>query len=142
METKFPHLFAINIDELQNVKIDKKHIWGYEVWLVNDKELDIGTKLLVIYPGFVSSIHKHETKHEYFQVLSGELKLHIWHRHDKSEPHEDDHEIYTLESGKQHFVPKQTYHRFETGTKQFVLLLEMSTFEDEKTHKSEKAREL
>ena len=86
-------------------------------------------------PGFLSSLHKHETKSEYFQVISGELKLHIMYE-DLS------HQTFNLESGKQHFVPANTEHRFETGTKQFVLLLEMSTFEDEKTHKSEPAREL
>lgn len=136
MDTKFPHIFAINIDELEAVRTDEGHIWGYEKWLVNDEKLDIGCKLLIIFPGFISSLHQHETKHEYFQVLSGELKLHLWDNKCNS------YQVRNLEAGKQHFIPANTEHRFETGTKQFVLLLEVSTFEDEKTHKSEKAREL
>ena len=135
MNTKFPHIFAINIDELEAVKTDEGHIWGYEKWLVNDVTLNIGCKLLIIFPGFISSLHKHETKSEYFQILSGELKLRIMYD-------DENYQTFNLESGKQHFVPANTYHRFETGTKQFVLLLEMSTFEDEDTHKSEPAREL
>ena len=127
-ETKFPRIFAVNIDELTAVRKDHDHIWGDETWLVNNKELDLGCKLLTIFPGFISSKHKHATKSEYFIVLSGELILHEW---DEAEVH---HEV-SLEQGQRYFIPKDTYHRFETGTKQFVLLLEVSTFEDEQTEK-------
>lgn len=129
-QIKFPHIFPINIDVLEAIKTDEGHIWGYEVWLVNDKKLDLGCKLLIIFPGFLSSKHKHATKSEYFQVLSGKLDLHIWEYDDI-----EDCQTYELEAGKQYFVPANTYHRFETGTKQFVLLLEVSTFEDEQTEK-------
>ncbi len=127
-DTKFPRIFAIDIDNLETVRRDHKHIWGDEAWLVNDEELDLGCKLLTIFPGFISSKHKHETKSEYFIVLSGELTLHEWN--DMGFHHE-----VKLKQGGRYFIPKNTKHRFETGTKQFVLLLEVSTFEDEQTEK-------
>ncbi len=127
-ETKFPRNFAVNIDNLAAVRKDHDHIWGDETWLVNDKKLDIGCKFLTIFPGFLSSKHKHITKSEYFIVLSGELILHEWN------PGGRHHEV-KLEQGQRYFIPKGIAHRFETGTKQFVLLLEVSTFEDEQTEK-------
>jgi mannose-6-phosphate isomerase-like protein (cupin superfamily) len=133
---EFPHLFLININKLQYIKKDKEHKWGYEVWLVNDKKLGICCKLLVIYPGWMSSIHEHANKNEYFQMLSGALKLYIWDGDDGG------YKVIELEVGKQYFVPANTDHRFVSDTEEPVLLLEMSTFEDEQTHKTEKAREL
>lgn len=141
-EIKFPDMFAINIDNLEAVKRDDCHIWGYEVWLVNDYALDLAAKFLIIFPGFLSSQHAHKPfvgmedlcrsggKDEYFIVLDGELKLHVW-------PCGLDYdvEIVELTQGQRYFIPKGTYHRFETGSKDFVLLLEVSTYEDEQTDK-------
>lgn len=134
--TPFPHIFAINLDEMDCVKTDEGHIWGYEIWLVNNEDLNLGCKLLVVFPGFISSEHGHQTKCEYFQVLSGELKLHIWSEVSKM------FFRYDLDAGSQHFIPAGVIHKFETGTKQFVLLLEVSTYEDEKTHKRAKSKKV
>lgn len=130
-ETKFPKLFAIDIDKMEAVRTDDDHKWGWEKWLVNDAELGLCCKLLIIYPGWRSSKHVHETKAEYFQVLSGELKLVVYQQED----HQVVDKIIHMEAGSQHFIPENTYHSFETNTKQFVLLLEVSTFEDEQTEK-------
>lgn len=140
MQTKFPHIFAINIDELQAVKRDGGHKWGYEVWLVNDDKHDTCCKLLIIYPGWLSSKHKHITKWEHFQVLSGELNLHIWDIDDVDS--QEPECIIKMESGAQHYIPFNTYHRFETATKQFVLLLEVSGYENEETVKAEPSKEI
>jgi len=134
---KFPHIFPVNIDDLEAVKTDEGHIWGYEKWLVNDKERNVCCKLLIIFPGFLSSKHAHETKWEYFQVLAGQLDLHVWH-YDNVE----DCQTFELDGGMQYFIPENVYHRFETGTREFVLLLEVSAYEDEKTDKMEKSEKL
>jgi|6_EtaG_2_1085325.scaffolds.fasta_scaffold00831_10 mannose-6-phosphate isomerase-like protein (cupin superfamily) len=134
-EIKFPRIFAIDIDNLETEKRDHDHIWGDEAWLVNDRKLNIGCKFLTIFPGFTSSKHKHLTKSEYFIVLAGELKLREWN------PGGHHHEV-VLEQGRRYFIPKNIYHRFETGSKQFVLLLEVSTFEDEQTEKELKSERL
>lgn len=134
-DTRFPRIFAIDIDQLEAVKRDHNHIWGDETWLVNDEELNLGCKFLTIFPGFLSSKHQHLTKSEHFIVLSGELKLYEWNGAGVQSE-------VMLEEGQHHFIPKETWHRFETGSKQFVLLLEVSTFEDEQTEKELKSEKL
>ena len=137
-QIKFPHIFAVNIDELDSVRTDEGHIWGYEKWLVNDKELDLCCKHLVIFPCFRSSKHNHDTKSEYFQILSGELRLTLFKRGDMTTVDR----VIEMSAGQQVLIPKRQYHYFETATRQFVLLLEVSTFEDEKTNKAKPAQEL
>lgn len=137
-QIEFPKLFAVDVDKMESVRTDEGHIWGWEKWLVNDVELNVCCKFLIIYPGFCSSKHSHKTKAEYFQILSGKLKLVVFKQ---SDPEIIDRIIH-MESGKQYFIPANTYHRFETETREFVLLLEVSTFEDENTDKLEKAKEL
>ena len=114
------------------------HIWGYEKWLVNDSELDLCCKLLVIFPGFRSSKHNHDTKSEYFQVLSGELRLSLFRKGDRTTIDK----VLDMEAGQQTLIPAGQYHCFETATRQFVLLLEVSTFEDEKTNKAKPSEAL
>jgi mannose-6-phosphate isomerase-like protein (cupin superfamily) len=133
----FPHIFPINIDQLEAVKRDDGHIWGYEVWLVNDEQRNVGCKLLIIFPGFVSSKHGHETKWEYFIILAGSLKLQIWH----DDPGGEYQEV-VMEAGSQRLIEQGRAHRFETGTREFVLLLEVSSYEDEQTFKLEPSRRL
>ena len=141
-QVKFPKLFAIDVDKLDAVKIDVQHKWGWEIWLVNSKEMNVCCKLLIIYPGWVSSLHGHETKAEYFIILSGELKLYVYPRMEDVYPDAPGGlpEILELDEGQQHFIPEKTYHKFATGTKQFVLLLEISSYEDELTTKLEASR--
>jgi len=135
---KFPHIFALNIDDLEAVHTDEGHIWGYEKWLVNDRELGLCCKLLVIFPGFRSSKHNHDTKSEYFQVLSGELRL---TKFEMDIPDVVD-EVLDMQAGQQTLIPAGQYHHFETATRQFVLLLEVSTFEDELTNKAKPSEAL
>lgn len=156
---KFPHIFPINIDLLDAVRTDDGHIWGYEKWLVNDPKLDIGCKLLIIFPGFGSSIHGHVTKCEYFHILAGDLTLSVWQnsiQHVLDELHCSadgikeklamldtgdieallgEQVVVALDTGQKHFIERGVFHGFKTGTREFTLLLEVSTFEDEKTVK-------
>ncbi len=136
-QIKFPHIFPVNIDAMDAVRTDEGHIWGYEKWLVNDKDHDVCTKLLIIFPGFLSSKHAHETKWEYFIIMAGELTLHEW----KYGPDEES-TTKKLECGQRHYIPEGRYHRFETGTREFVLLLEVSGYENEATDKKDKAKAL
>ena len=141
-QVKFPKLFAVDVDKLEAVRIDARHQWGWEIWLVNSKEMNVCCKLLIIYPGWMSSLHGHETKSEYFIILSGELKLYVYPR--MAEVYPDAPfgfpEVMELDAGQQYFIPEKTYHKFATGTKQFVLLLEVSSYEDELTTKLEASR--
>lgn len=134
---KFPKIFAIDVDALEAVKIDKAHLWGWELWLINSKELNICCKLLIIFPGFESSLHGHETKAEFFVILAGELQLTIYPRMADVYPDAPGglSETINLEAGQQTFIQEKTYHSFATGTRQFTLLLEISTYEDELTTK-------
>ena len=133
---RFPRIFAVNVDALETVRKDENHIWGAEDWILNDAKHGVCTKFLTIFPGFQSSKHNHETKWEYFIVLSGKLELDIW----------DDPDVFrqyrTLSTGQRHFIPAGQYHRFRTNTREFVLLLEVSGFENELTNKAEPSRQL
>jgi quercetin dioxygenase-like cupin family protein len=56
-------------------KVEKQ--WGYEIWLVNNKEEDYCGKILYIKEGCGTSMHFHANKHESFYVLKGELQIDI-----------------------------------------------------------------
>jgi rfaE bifunctional protein kinase chain/domain len=47
--------------------------WGYEVWLVNEQGICL--KILVMYPGYICSNHKHFEKFEVFFVLDGPIEI-------------------------------------------------------------------
>ncbi len=136
-QIKFPRIFAVNIDALETVRHDENHLWGTEDWILNSAAFNVCAKALTIYPGFQSSKHNHDTKHEWFIVLSGELELQIWDEGKDVLP-----KYRILEAGQKHFIPAGQYHRFKTNTRQFVLLLEVSGFEDELTNKEEPSKKL
>ena len=54
-----------------------KKDWGYELWLVNNKEEDYCGKILCINEGCKGSMHFHANKHETFYILEGKLKIEI-----------------------------------------------------------------
>jgi mannose-6-phosphate isomerase len=49
--------------------------WGSELWLANNKDHNYCGKILIINPGFSSSLHFHANKHETFYILEGELEV-------------------------------------------------------------------
>ena len=46
-----------------------KKDWGYELWLVNNKEENYCGKILYINEGCAGSMHFHANKHETFYIL-------------------------------------------------------------------------
>jgi D-beta-D-heptose 7-phosphate kinase/D-beta-D-heptose 1-phosphate adenosyltransferase len=47
--------------------------WGYEVWIVNEQGICL--KILVLYPGYICSDHKHFKKFEAFLILDGPIEI-------------------------------------------------------------------
>lgn len=50
-----------------------KKLWGWEEWIVNEKEYC--AKWLIFKKGYQSSLHYHKKKKETFMVVDGELEL-------------------------------------------------------------------
>src|SRR4051812_42923151 len=51
--------------------------WGYEKWLVNDKDKNYCGKILFIAAGKSLSYHYHKEKSEHFHFLSGYGKIYL-----------------------------------------------------------------
>jgi quercetin dioxygenase-like cupin family protein len=47
--------------------------WGWEDWLYNDEELDLGMKILFVKGGRACSMHRHSIKEEVIYCESGQL---------------------------------------------------------------------
>ena len=148
---RFPRIFAVNVDNMKTVQDDPySHVWGSEDWLLNDIEHGVCGKFLTIFPGFQSSKHAHgnkgedDGKWEYFFIMSGELTLYVWDKDMDTYPGEPKTpvRIIELKGGDRYYIPEYTYHKFQTGTREFVLLLEVSGYENDKTHKLEPSRQL
>jgi len=56
-------------------KVNKQ--WGYEIWLINNKEENYCGKILYINEGCSTSMHFHANKHESFYILKGKLQIDI-----------------------------------------------------------------
>lgn len=123
-------IFEINLDDLKTVHDDPDHKWGSEYWLENNKRHNYSAKLLQVNPGYRSSIHFHKTKSETFYVLAGEVRVEFnWQSEGiKKEPF-----ATILGVGDSWCIDSGTIHRFQALGRS--LILEVATFEDEKTVK-------
>lgn len=147
---EFPRIFAVNVDAIDAVKRAHNHKWGDETWVENDEVHGVCCKFLTIFPGFKSSMHAHgnrdedDGKWEHFIILSGELVLYVWEQDMETYPKRprSPMKIIKLQTGDKYYIPEYTYHKFETGTREFVLLLEISGYENDKTHKLEASRQI
>jgi len=103
-------------------RVDKT--WGHEVWLVNNKDLNLCAKLLVFNPRAYCSYHYHKLKCEYFYVLHGQASiLHSYSNDEHSA------ERSTLAQGeKPMYIPAGYRHRICNDGNEEMMLLEISTY--------------
>lgn len=76
---------------------------------------DCKVKRLVVKPGQVLSLQRHERRSEHWTVLSGSAKVRLGERE------------FTLEAGESTFVPARTLHRLENAGEEDVHLIEVQT---------------
>ena len=76
---------------------------------------DCKVKRLVVKPGQVLSLQRHERRSEHWTVLSGAAKVRLGERE------------FTLRAGESTFVPARTLHRLENAGEEDVHLIEVQT---------------
>jgi len=111
-------------------KVDKE--WGYELWLVNNKNEDYCGKILFIEGGKSTSMHYHSEKHETFHVIEGLLRVDMLR--DKDEP---SHQPFTMtcKEGESMEMEREQPHKLRAD-KEDVTLIEISKFhKDEDSHR-------
>lgn len=112
-------------NELEALKQKPKYVekeWGHELWLFNDEELNICSKILFIKKGSKFSMHMHYSKSENFFVQSGKCILRI-HKMQQSSPQT----VQTvLDKGESFFVDRLTAHQLEAL--EDTTIIETSTF--------------
>lgn len=112
------------VKDLEGKKIVKK-LWGAEYWLVNTELYCL--KILVINPGFQSSLHYHKKKDETFFVEKGEVLLECG---DSTEQ---------LLPGMRKRIKPGVRHRF-SSVKDISVIMEVSTtHEDEDVFRIEES---
>jgi histidinol phosphatase-like enzyme/mannose-6-phosphate isomerase-like protein (cupin superfamily) len=107
-------------------------IWGDEYWIVNDKLYC--SKILILRPNHISSLHYHIKKCETFTVLAG--IVHIEHNNKMTLTNEA--MIYI--KGESVLIPSGINHRF-MAIKSPAVILETSTYhKDEDTYRLEESK--
>lgn len=115
----------INDMNLGMLKLTPKRVekdWGYELWLANDEDLNICTKILFVQKLKKFSMHFHDKKREYFYVHSGNCFLRIL---DTSLNNPDVASI-RLVAGDSFFIDRLVPHQIEAI--QDTEIIETSTF--------------
>lgn len=112
------------------ISIQTKHpemvmkTWGYERWIVNNEELNLCVKELVLTQekcGTWCSMHRHHIKDEVFKITQGSVRFQ-WIEDGKL------NEAY-LHHGDEAVIPAGWYHRFQSATDmEDAVITEASTF--------------
>jgi mannose-6-phosphate isomerase-like protein (cupin superfamily) len=79
-------------------KVEK--VWGFEEWWVNDDEYCF--KVLVLKPGYTSSLHYHPIKKETFIVLRGHCQILVKHGDTELRRQMDTEQQITIYPGTPH----------------------------------------
>jgi len=111
-------------------KVEKD--WGYELWLVNNKDENYCGKILFIKKGESTSMHYHVDKHETFHVIAGVLRVDMLR--DKNKP--DLHPFtITCKEGESMEMKRERAHKL-MAVEGDVTLIEISKFHrDEDSHR-------
>lgn len=99
-----------------------KPAWGPfsgEYWIINNKEGDLCSKLLVVFEKGHCSMHHHDKKREIFQIVSGLFFV----EYAGSER--------IMEPGDEIYIPPGTPHRFTGMVPGTSEILELSTYHEE-----------
>ena len=110
-----------------NVEIDKKHVWGFEIRCVNT-ELYCSKFLVLTNPHVMSSLHYHKEKDETFCIMSGEVNIEV--QEIDSTPVS---RIYT--AGMQVRIKPGVRHRVYAHSSQAVILETSTHHEDADTYR-------
>ena len=82
--------------------------WGEELWLTKTSPSMV--KIITVNPGEACSLQYHHNRDEFWRILSGNGVVEI-----------GTESLQTV-AGDDHFVPRETKHRFTGGTEALVLL--------------------
>ena len=98
--------------------------WGYELWLVNNKEEDYCGKILYINEGCSTSMHFHSKKHETFYILQGTLRV------DVIDTDSTEVDIHSIAEGESFVMERNCPHKLiaQDGPVKFI---EISTFHED-----------
>ena len=92
--------------------------WGDELWLTKTSPSMV--KIITVKPGEACSLQYHHKRDEFWHILAGNGTIEIGA------------ESTPTVAGQNHFVPRETKHRFSGGTEPLVLLeLTYGEFEED-----------
>ncbi len=86
--------------KLEDIRIVEKG-WGFEEWIINQKDIPYCFKLMAVYKDGFSSFHKHLIKEETFVIKKGKIKLIT-----------ENNELILKQGDRCHIEPN-TFHKFE-----------------------------
>ena len=110
-----------------NAEIDREHLWGYELRLINNENY-CGKFLVLNHNDAISSLHYHKEKTETFIILSGEIELEV------------NGVVMKRVVGDQNTIYPGMDHRFRTLTRKSVILEVSTHHEDSDTYRVEEAK--
>ncbi|MFI5404984.1 MAG: cupin domain-containing protein [Nitrososphaerales archaeon] len=101
---------------MENLEINKfiPKSWGYESFVVNDKDHNICGKELFVKKGFSSSLHYHRNKTEAFRLISGGVRL-FYSWDDCLKDGQIDYSLLNvqdLQPGDSFYIPVGLRHKF------------------------------
>lgn len=110
------------------VRVSK--LWGSEIWICNNP-LYCG-KILILEPGFRTSIHRHLRKHETMLCVQGQVGVRLYggsaDRTCLAWGEEEAHVLLPMESIE---IPPGLWHSLEAGRPKTAVLYEFSTHHDD-----------
>ena len=116
-----PHLVRI-AENFHHVE----KVWGDEYWITNDEQYC--SKILILNPNHISSLHYHIEKCETFTVLAGVVKV----------THND--KVTSYIRGESVLIPSEDEHRFEAVSSPAVILETSTHHDDDDTYRLEESK--
>ena len=116
-----PHLVRI-AENFHHVE----KVWGDEYWITNDEQYC--SKILILNPNHISSLHYHIEKCETFTVLAGVVKV----------THND--KVTSYIRGESVLIPPEDEHRFEAVSSPVVILETSTHHDDDDTYRLEESK--
>lgn len=129
----------LNLNHLKLVRVEE-HLWGNEYWLANCESGGYCGKILEFRSGWRGSDHSHDNKDEILISTNGSITIYTRERDMNVEgaPLVSN----PLGLGEQMRIVPGRRHMIENTSGQTVYILEISSFEDEKTVKYVQARKV
>ena len=103
-------------------------LWGSECWIVNNEKYC--GKILHLKPGFESSLHYHNVKHETMLCIDGCIQIELKDRTESEEPVSTHLSRFIITPSDSLELPPGSVHRFQALGKE-ATLIEFSTHHDD-----------